>query len=79
MWWYGMLDDGGECDGVVVRRDMSGGKGGSRVIGYRLCRDGGWMMGGDDGCLLSGGESVWGGVVFTFFLTGLVYRGFVIL
>jgi len=57
---------------------MGGGKGGSRVVGCRLCRDYGWMMGGcvvggDDGCLLGGGESVWGGVVFTFFFAGLVY------
>jgi len=33
------------------------------------------MMGGDDGCLLSGGEGVRGGVVFTFFLAGLVIQG----
>jgi len=26
------------------------------------------------GCLLSGSESVWGGIVFTFFFTGLVDR-----
>jgi len=58
-----MSDDGKECDGVMVGRDMSGGKGGNRLIGYRLSKDGGWMMdsrvvGVDDGCLLSGGESV---------------------
>jgi len=46
-----MLDDGRECGAVVVRRDMSGGKGGSRVIGCRLCGDGGWMMGG---CMVGG-------------------------
>jgi len=41
VWWYGMSDDGGECGGVVVRKDVSGKKGGSRVIGCRLCKDGG--------------------------------------
>jgi len=33
------------------------------------------MVGGDDGCLLSGGESVWDRIIFTFFLTRLVSRG----
>jgi len=75
-----MSDDGGECGGVMVRKNMSGGKGGNRVIGCMLCKDGGWVMGGcvvrgDDGCLLNGGESMWGRLVFTFFFTGLVYRG----
>ena len=41
--------------------------------------DGGMMnvyvMGRDDRCLLSGGEGVRSGVVFTFFLTRLVNRG----
>ena len=32
------------------------------------------VMGRDDGCLLSGGEGVWGWVVLAFFLTGLVSR-----
>jgi len=77
-------DDGRERGGVVVRRDMSGGKGGSRVIGCRLCKDGGRMMDGcvvvgDDRCLLSSGESVWDGVVFAFFFTRLVRRGLGIL
>jgi len=67
MWWYGMSDDGRECGGVVVRGYMSGGKGSSKMSGCRLSRD--------YGCLLSGGESVWGRVVLTFFLTRLVYRG----
>jgi len=63
VWRDGMTDDGRERGGVVVRRDMSGGKGGSTVVGCRLFGDGGWMMddcvvGGDDGCLLSGGEDV---------------------
>jgi len=79
VWWDGISDDGKECGGVVVRRDMSGGKGHNRLVGSRLFGDGGWMIGrcvvgGDDGCLLSGGESVWGGIIFTFFLAGLVGR-----
>jgi len=72
-----MTDDGRECGGVVVRKDMTGGKGGSRVGDCGVFGDGCWMMnvcvvGGDDGCLLSGGESVWGGIVFTFFIARLV-------
>jgi len=75
-----MANDGRECGGEMVRRDMSGGKGGSWVGGYGVSGDGGWMMdvcvvGGDDGCLLSGSESVRGGVIFTFFLAKLVGRG----
>jgi len=59
---------------------MSGGKGGSRVGTSGVFGDGGWMMdvcvvSGDDGCLLSGGESVQGGIIFTFFLARLVDRG----
>jgi len=69
MWWYGMLEDGGECGGVVVRGYMSGEKGNSMMIGCRLCEDGGCVVGGDDGCLLNGGESVWRRVVLTFFFT----------
>ena len=50
VWWYGVSDDGGEGGGVVMRRDMGGGKGTDRVDSCGLCGDGGWM--------LSGGESV---------------------
>jgi len=50
-----MSDDGMERGGVVVRGHMSGRKGGSRVVGCRLCGDGGWMM---DGCVVGGDERV---------------------
>jgi len=53
---------------------MSGGMGGSIVVGCWWCEDG-CVEGGNDGCLLSGGEGVRGGIVFTFFLVGLVGRG----
>jgi len=33
------------------------------------------VVGRDDGCLLSGGEGVRGGVVLAFFLIGLVGQG----
>jgi len=33
------------------------------------------VVGRDDGCLLDGGESVWNGVIFTFFPAGLVGQG----
>ena len=46
MRWYGMVDDGGKFGGLVVRGYMNGGKGSSRMSGYRLCGDGGWVMGG---------------------------------
>ena len=63
----------------MIRWDMGGGEGGSRGECCGVPRDC-WMMnvcveGGDDGCLLSGGEGVRGGVVFAFFLTGLVSWG----
>ena len=48
------------------------------VAGCGVPRDGGinvCVVGRDDGCLLSGGEGVWGGVVLAFFLIGLVSRG----
>jgi len=82
--WYGVPDDGGECGGVVVRRYMRGGKVSGTMNGCRLCGDSGWMLsgcvvGGYGRCLLSGGESVWGMVVLTFFFAGLVHRGIGIL
>ena len=75
-----MTNDGRECGGEVVRRDISGGKGGSRVSGCGVYGDSGWMMdvcvvGEDDGYLLSGGESVCGGIRFTFFLARLLGWG----
>ena len=47
-----MSNDGRECGSEVLRRDMNGGKGGSRVGCCGVSRDGGWMM--DDGCLYGG-------------------------
>jgi len=57
---------------------MGGGEGGSRGGCCGVPGDGGinvCVVGRDDGCLLSGGEGVWGGVVLAFFLIGLVSRG----
>jgi len=75
-----MADDGRKSSGEVKMGDMGGGKGAGRVGCCGVSRHGGWMMdvcvvGRDDGCLLSGGESVQGGVIFTFFLAGLVGWG----
>jgi len=70
-----MVDEGGKSGGKVVRWDMGSGKGGG---GGRCCgmsEEGGMevcMMGRDDGCLLSGGEGVWGRIVLAFLLTRLV-------
>ena len=78
MWWYEVLDDGGEGCGVMMGRDMGGGKGSDRMDSCGLYREGGWVlrscpMGGYGECLLSGGESVRGRVMFTFLIAGLVY------
>jgi len=74
------VDKGRKGSGEVMRGDMGGGKGGGRGGCYGVPGDGGWMMnvcviGRDDGCLLSGGEGVWGRVEFTFLLAGLVGWG----
>jgi len=81
VWWFGVSDDGGEGGGVMMGRDMGGRKGNDMVDSCGLCEDVGWMLGGrtvgeHGGCLLSGGESVWGVVVFTFLLAILVHMGF---
>jgi len=70
-----MVDEGGNGGGKVVRWDTSSGKGDS---GGRCCGvswEGGvevCVMGRNDGCLLSGGESVLGRIVLAFFLTRMV-------
>jgi len=67
-----MVDEGGKGGCKVVRWDMGSGNGGTRVSwegGVEVC-----VMGRDDGCLLSGGESVRGRIVLAFFLTRLVSR-----
>jgi len=73
-----MVDERRKGRGEVMRWDMGGGEGGSRGGCCGVPRDGGinvCVVGRDDGCLLSGGEGVWGGVVLAFFLIGLVSRG----
>ena len=80
MRWEEMADGGRKSGGVVMRGDMGGGKGGNKGGCCGVPWVGGWMMnvfvvGRDDGCLLSGGDGVRGEVVFTFFLAGLVGRG----
>ena len=80
MRWDGMADVGRKGTNEVMRWDMGGGKGGSRVGCGGVPGDGGWMMGvcvvgRDDGCWLGGGESMRGRVIFTFFLAGLVGWG----
>jgi len=74
-----MVDEGREGSGEVMWWDMVGREGGSRGGCCGVPGDG-WMMnvcvvGRDDGCLMSGGEGVQGGVVFAFFLTRLVSWG----
>jgi len=69
VWQNWVVDEGRESSGEVVRRYMSSRKCG---CGGRCC--GVFEEGGDDGCLLSGGEGVWGRVVLVFFLIGLVSR-----
>jgi len=72
-----MVDEGRETSYEVMRWDMGGGKGGSRGWCCNVSRDGGMnvcVMGRDDGCLLSGGECVRGGVVLVFFFTRLMSR-----
>ena len=70
MRWFGVSDDGGEDCGVMMGKDMGGGKGSDRMGSCGLCWEGGWVLdsrpvGGYVGCLLSCGESVWGRVIFT--------------
>jgi len=73
-----MVDEGRKGSGEVMRSDMvgreRGGTGGCCGVlgngGMNVC-----VVGRDDGCLLSGGKGVWGGVVLAFFLTRLVSRG----
>jgi len=47
---------------------------GFAVVGYPRMVDV-CVVGGDDGCLLGGSESVWGGIIFTFILARLVDQG----
>jgi len=79
VWCNGMVDEGREGSGEIMRWDMGGGKGGNRGRCCGVPWDGGMMnvyvMGRDDGCLLSGGEGIHSGVVLTFFLTRLVRWG----
>jgi len=77
-------DDGREGCGVVMGRDMGGGKRSGRVDSCGLGWEGGWVLGSRSvgecgGCLLSGGESVLGRVIFTFLLAGLVHWDFGVL
>jgi len=75
VWWNGVVDEGRENSGEVMRWYMGSGKGGS---GGRCCGVSGdsgmdvYVMGRNNGCLLSGGEGVRGKVVLAFFLTRLV-------
>jgi len=75
-----MTNDGRKSSGEVTRSDMGGGKGGSKVSCCGVSGDGSWMMdvcvvSRDDRCLLSGGESMQGGVIFPFLLVKLVGIG----
>jgi len=73
-----MVDEGRKGSGEVMRWDIGGGEGGSKGGCCGVLGDGGMnvcVVGRDDGCLLSGGEGVWGGVVLAFFLTRLVSQG----
>jgi len=75
MWWNGVVDEGRESIGEVVRWDMGSGKGGSRGRCCGVSGEGGMevcVMGRDDGCLLSDGEGVRGRIVLAFFFIGLV-------
>jgi len=67
MWWYGVLDNGGEYGGVVVRRYMCGGEGSGRMNSCRLCGDSGWVLGG----YAVGGYG--GRILLTFFFARLVH------
>jgi len=80
------VDKGRKGSGEVMRWDMGGGEGGEGGEGGNrggccgVPGDGGWkmnvcVMGRDDGCLLSDGEGVKSGIVFTFLLVVLVGWG----
>jgi len=71
-----MVDHSGEGGGYVVG-DLGGREGSGGGWGCGEPWLGRWEvrgMGGGDGCLLSGGEGVRGGVVLAFFLCGLEGR-----
>jgi len=77
-------NDGGEGYGVIMGRNMGGGKSGFMMSSCGVCWEGGHVvggrpMGGYGGCMMSGGESVRGRIIFTFLLIGLVHWGFGVL
>jgi len=41
VWWYRVSNDGGENCGVMMGRDMGGGKGSGRMDNCGLCWEGG--------------------------------------